>query len=182
MQKKEVWKTIEDAGGQYEISNYGRVRSKNSGRIKATTANQFGHYKVLLWHGNKSRMKYVHRLVYEAFIGDIPKGYDVHHIDGNRHNNMANNLKAISHSEHISKHMKGRKHTLGHKRSKKAIESQSAKVQKAVNQYSLDGKYITTFPSMRAAEKATGIDNSSISRCCNGKLKQSGGFKWKFKE
>ena len=38
----------------------------------------------------------VHRLVAEAFLGDIPSGYEPDHIDRNRHNNAVANLRIIS--------------------------------------------------------------------------------------
>lgn len=51
---------------------------------------------------------------------------------------------------------------------------------KSVEQYAIDGTYIARYESTRAAERATGIAQSGISDCCNGKLKTSGGFKWTF--
>lgn len=39
-----------------------------------------------------------------------------------------------------------------------------------------------TFSCIRDAEKATGINNSSISRCCKGKQAKAGGYKWEYVE
>ena len=125
-------------------------------------------------------MLYVHRIVYEAFVGEIPDGYDIHHKDGNPINNMLSNLESVQHSGHISKHMIGQKHTLGKKRSIEAIEKQRVKVSKPVAQLTLDDVLITTYPSVAEAERCTGIDDSSISRCCNGKLYKSGGYHWMY--
>ena len=36
------------------------------------------------------------------------------------------------------------------------------------------------FSSIRQASRATGIDFSNISKCCNGKLKSAGGKHWKY--
>jgi hypothetical protein len=41
-----------------------------------------------------------HRLVYESQYGNIPNGYDIHHIDGDTYNNSIDNLECLSHSEH----------------------------------------------------------------------------------
>lgn len=49
-------------------------------------------------------------------------------------------------------------------------------------QYSIDGEFIAEYPSTREASRQTGCDNSSISKCCKGKLKSTGGFIWKYKE
>ena len=52
---------------------------------------------------------------------------------------------------------------------------------KPVDMYTIDGEYIQSFCSMTTAMKYTKIDRSSISRVCNGKQKQAGGFIWKYK-
>ena len=40
---------------------------------------------------------------------------------------------------------------------------------------------IKEFDSAKEANKATGIHITDISKCCNNKLKQAGGYIWKFK-
>lgn len=42
----------------------------------------------------------LHRTVWKYHNGDIPKGFHVHHIDGNRHNNSIDNLELLSAHEH----------------------------------------------------------------------------------
>ena len=41
---------------------------------------------------------YLHRLVYTAWFGVIPDGYEIDHKDGDRSNNRNNNLRAVPHS------------------------------------------------------------------------------------
>ena len=48
-----------------------------------------------------------------------------------------------------------------------------------VNQYTLDGKYIKTFESMNKAAKDVFGDQTNISMCVHGKIKQAYGFIWK---
>ena len=48
-----------------------------------------------------------------------------------------------------------------------------------VEQYSLSGEYIKTYPSARQASLELGILPSSISNCINGKSKTGGGYQWK---
>ena len=52
---------------------------------------------------------------------------------------------------------------------------------KKVCQYDLDGNYIQTFNSIADAQKAVGI-KSGVRLCCQGKIKQAGGYKRKLKE
>lgn len=45
-----------------------------------------------------------------------------------------------------------------------------------------DNSIVAIFCSMVEAEKVTGISYTSISKCCNNKLKLAGGFQWKYKK
>ena len=45
-------------------------------------------------------------------------------------------------------------------------------------QLDLDGNLIRKFDGMREAERATGIDRASISRCCRKVQHSAGGFLW----
>lgn len=49
--------------------------------------------------GGKSRA--VHRLIVETWLGEIPKGMQVNHIDGNRQNNSVRNLEICTPSENV---------------------------------------------------------------------------------
>lgn len=61
-----------------------------------------GVYLAVMINNNKIL---VHRLVASAFH-DIPPSYDVHHVDGNPHNNRLDNLQILSHSQHMRAHSK----------------------------------------------------------------------------
>jgi hypothetical protein len=59
---------------------------------------------------------YVHRLVYEAFKGEIPEGLEIDHIDRNKHNNSPDNLRLVTRSENLrNTDRKGTKLTEEHK-------------------------------------------------------------------
>ena len=53
---------------------------------------------------------------------------------------------------------------------------------KSVSQFTLKGEFIKTYPSTMEAAKQTGIYQSGISACCNGKQKMAGGYMWRFTE
>lgn len=46
----------------------------------------------------------VHRLIWEEHYGEIPEGYEIHHKDGDKHNNRIWNLECISNKEHKKRH------------------------------------------------------------------------------
>ena len=51
---------------------------------------------------------------------------------------------------------------------------------KKVNQFTIEGVYIKTHSSIRAAGYEVKGDCSSISKCCNGRQQTAHGFKWTF--
>ena len=52
---------------------------------------------------------------------------------------------------------------------------------KPVVQMTLQGEEIAEYPSAIEASRQVGCGNAEIGKCCSGKLKTSGGYKWKFK-
>ncbi len=52
-----------------------------------------------------SRERLLHRFIYSEAHGDIPKGYAIHHKDGNWRNNALSNLEAVPHGQHSREHM-----------------------------------------------------------------------------
>ena len=105
------WKIIADTGGRYSVSNSGKVRANWSDvprrgqakrmRIeKSYTLSPYthtnGYLRINLGRGNR---KYVHRLVAEAFIPNSKNKPQVDHIDGNRTNNRADNLRWVTPKE-----------------------------------------------------------------------------------
>lgn len=71
-------------GGIYEVSNYGRV--KKNGEIINPYCRPSGYYCIC---GGIP----LHVIVVELFIGNIPNGYVIDHIDHNKQNNNVNNLR-----------------------------------------------------------------------------------------
>lgn len=75
--------------------------------------------------------------------------------------------KSDKHREHISESLKG-KHLNRPDQSKWVIK------------LSLNNEILHFYPSTHQAQRETGIDDSSIRKCCNGKQKSAGGFTWKY--
>jgi len=51
---------------------------------------------------NKKRLwRRGHRLVYETYVGKIKSGFELDHIDGDKHNNNLSNLRLVTHSENM---------------------------------------------------------------------------------
>ena len=87
----EEWKIFKDLrpkGNVWEVSSYGRIKKNN---ILYELPKPLHYIQVA---GD-----YLHRIVFRTFISEIPKGYEIDHIDGNKLNNNINNLRLVTHKE-----------------------------------------------------------------------------------
>ncbi|MBT8448990.1 MAG: NUMOD4 motif-containing HNH endonuclease [Gammaproteobacteria bacterium] len=97
------WKDLYD---DYEISDVGDIisyRKSRAGILLSPTICKDGYKRVQLITFDGKKAKYVHRLVYENFIGDIEDGLVVDHIDEDKLNNSVFNLQLMSISENVKK-------------------------------------------------------------------------------
>lgn len=110
-------RVIDDPIGDcYLISNYGRVFDCDKQKMCEVYPDEStGYIKVSLPLCPSGYQNYnVHRLVALAFVS-IPspdkRGW-IHHIDGDRHNNRADNLLWVAPSEHAAMHVVMRNDTV----------------------------------------------------------------------
>lgn len=78
----------------YLVSNLGYIKHKDTGEIKEGSKHS-GYYRVKLWSNGTNKTFTVSKLVAETFIGQIPEGYVVDHIDCNKEHNYVTNLQII---------------------------------------------------------------------------------------
>ena len=167
--KGEIWKDVKDYEGLYQVSNLGRVKSLNYRRtgkegIMKPQKDRCGYLQIKLCKYGKDKQCRINRLVAQAFL-ENPEGYtDVNHIDENKQNNCVENLEWCSRSYNNT--YNGRAKKVGKKISKPVF---------SVNKVS---GLIMWWQSAKEAERCTGIDKGSISRCCKGKLNSAGGHIW----
>lgn len=96
----EIWKKILDYN--YEVSNYGRIRS-NQGILSLIPNVKNGYLYVSLTNKDGKRKTFrVHRLVAHAFCEGFSKEKNqVNHKDGDITNNKAENLEWVSATENL---------------------------------------------------------------------------------
>lgn len=112
----EIWQEIRGYEGLYKVSNIGRVKSENrvvmrsngapqtvNEKIIAQQDNSNGYYRVILWKDGKHEFRFVHRLVAEAFVQNVDNKPVVDHIDFDRHNNKAENLRWCTQAENLGR-------------------------------------------------------------------------------
>ena len=78
-------------------------------RQQLTPYNNSNHLNVCLTNDEgKQKNMTIHKLVWRQFNGEIPKGFDIHHINFNPSDNRPENLVLLSCSEHRKLHSKFR--------------------------------------------------------------------------
>lgn len=105
--ENEIWKDIINFEEQYQISNFGRIKSLTRRDTKGQTRyerflkahlDKGGYYRVILCKNSIQRTYIVHRLVAIHFL-DLPENYQeltVNHKDGNKTNNHPSNLEWVT--------------------------------------------------------------------------------------
>ena len=94
----EQWETMVYQGvvfsGKIEVSNFGRIRNRETGTIYKLYKNKKGYFQVCVSNGRaKRKVIRVHKAVAETFVSGKKEGYVVNHIDGNKQNNAYWNLE-----------------------------------------------------------------------------------------
>lgn len=140
--------------------------------------NKGGYYQITSTkEGNKGKL--LHRIFWEHFYNfEVPKGYEIHHKNGNKSDNCILNLQLVNQYEHRSAHKRkenhplyGRKHTLeSRKKMSDALKGKN---------HPLYGKSHSLEQKLRMSKSRnkTGIFRVSKCRCKECK----NGFTWTYR-
>lgn len=189
----EVWKPIEGFEEFYEVSNLGRIRSKDRiqkvplgrqgivrGKILKIQPNSRGYLRAQLYN-KRGEKKYffVHRLVAQAFIENPQNLPVVNHLDFDYTNNKADNLEWTTLKGNMQYSLvRGRL-----KRTKEWLEHQKQALNRVMGKSVIGTNEITGetifFKALNDCAKS-GFQPSCVSNCCTGKRKHHLGFTWRF--
>lgn len=172
----EEWRNIDEYEGLYQISNYGRVKSTqyHNGtyeRILKPSKHTDGYPLVNFCKNRQKKWYLVHRLVAQAFIPNPNNLPCVNHKDECKTNNNVDNLEWCT-----------RKYNSNYGTAiQRTVEKKiNGKTSKKVYQYTLDGEFVSEYPSTHEVERQLGYANQNINRCCRGKRPTAYGYIWKY--
>jgi len=152
----EVWKNVIGYENAYEISNFGRVRSKRYNRfIRGGTTS--GYLFVVLCEKNKKKTFRISRLVAIHFLINSNNLSEVNHKDGNKQNNNVTNLEWCSGKEN---------------RFHSAFVLKKSIIDKPVFVYTLDKKLIDYFETKYSFYKSFGGHNRKDFCATKDKIKK----------
>ena len=166
-----MWKII-DFNPNYEVSDEGIVRRvSNKHVLKGCITSGYRSVKLTFENSRQQRF-YVHRLVAMFFIPNDDKNKTVvNHKDGNKLNNNVDNLEWVSPRENNLHYYRLQKEqNKKHRSGGKPIP---------VNQYTLDGKLVQSFPSIKKASLETGFSVVQIARCVHEEITHVGQYIFK---
>ena len=152
-----MMKDIKEYEGLYAITSCGRVWSHRSKKFLKPGKDKSGYLQVTLSKNGDKETKKIHRLVMETYNPcEKMENLECDHIDFDCQNNCLKNLQWLAPEQNNKKH----------KACKKVLCVETGIIYKSINE----------------AERQTGINQSSISKACRGKLKTASGYHWKFVE
>lgn len=183
----EVWKDVVGYEGSYEISSFGRVRTISrfvpachksrqfiQGRIICPNRFPKGYLGCTLYKNGSQKLRYIHRLVAEAFIPNPQNLPQVNHKDENKSNNRVDNLEWCT-----------QEYNTNYGTCTQRISNVHKALQKGRRVVQIDKcsqTIIATYPNSAIAMEQTGIDASAINKVClnRPKFKTAGGYIWRY--
>lgn len=186
--ENEEWRDIHGYEGLYQVSSFGRIKrlkgvtARKNGykipipeRILNGSKNYYGYKQISLSKNREKKRFMIHRLVATAFISNPEEFPIINHKDENKINNHVDNLEWCSYAYNNTYG--------GLTQRRNATKKERHSLCKPVQQYSLDGKFLREYYSIKEASEVLNLSDTTISLICNcyKGMVTCGGFQWKFK-
>lgn len=162
----------------YVLFENGKILNTNTGRYLKIRISKVGYPIAQLWKNNKGHIRYMHRLLMEAFVNNPENKNQVNHIDGDKTNNDLTNLEWCTGSENL-KHAyrtglngftEEGKRNISKAMSKRNVEAPARCI--PVVAYDLEGNKIDEYKSMTEASESLNIHLVTVRRQIIGKIKK----------
>lgn len=152
--------------GRYAITSCGRVWSYRSGRFLTPKLDKDGYFQIGLYDEyGKQHWYFVSRLMGLTYLENPDNLPEVAHKNECQKDNYLSNLEWSSHLDNCNTPLH-----------KKRIANKNTNRSNKVRCIETN----TIYGSRKEAEEITGIDGSSIAKCCNGKRATAGGYHWEY--
>lgn len=147
---------------KYVVQEDGEIYSLYINQYLSKTLNKDGYYTVSFYGNGIRRPFLVNRLMGELFLPNPNNLPIINHKDSNKLNNRIENLEWATvkrNNEH-------------------ALENGKKSRARPVWQFTKNGEFIESFPTVTDASKKTGVSNGCIQTVLSGKSMYAGGYSW----
>ena len=86
----------------YSVTSKGEVFNEDGYQLNPYTQSD-GYKQIKMYDNGTVTAKYVHRMVWEEFIGPIPENMQINHINEDKTDNRLENLELVTCEENIRK-------------------------------------------------------------------------------
>ena len=172
----ETFKKVPYAGSSVEVSDKGMVRTRKNPRGFRGVHTSEGYRSVTFKCDAGKVVAYVHRLVYETFVGPIPKGMVIDHINADREDNSVVNLRCVTYKENANNPVTYKRLVLSHRGPGYKF---STVRRRSVIGTTHDGVE-ESFDSIRSASEKTGASCGNIVAVLKGRRPAAAGRFWKY--
>ena len=190
MNESKEWRVIEEAP-KYEVSNYGDVRNRNTGRCLAGSVDKDGYKRVSIrTDDGRVITRYRHRLAAMAFLPNPENLPIINHKDETRTNNYVGckehnyedgNLEWCDQKYNVHYGTCLERAVESRKKYYKKHGGHSSKSAKTVYVYSKDkSTFIRECGSITQAAKVMDTDYRSVWKVLNGMRPSAGGYFFSF--
>lgn len=155
----EHWRQYKNSN--YWISDEGKCYNLQTKHLLSPIKSG-NYYKYCFSINGEKSSVLIHKLVYSLFKDDYDEQKQINHIDGNKQNNILDNLELITGQQNVL-------------HSYYILHNNISQI----GQFDMQNNLIATYDSMSAAARAIGGSVSAISQVCAGKAKTHKGFIWK---
>lgn len=173
----EIWKDVPGYIWLYKVSNYGRVKSVKKQLVLKTCGSGNRYKTVALCNGMRKTFR-VHRLIAAAFIPNPDNKPCIDHIDGDRANNHADNLRWVTYLENNNNPITKKRLSENNAKNMQGKEGVLHPNSKPVRMMK-NGVCLKIYQSIHLAKK-DGFNDTLIIRCCKGRMKKHKGYNWEY--
>ena len=159
-----IFKEVVGFDGLYFVSSDGDLYNRKMKKHKPHIHPVTGYCQQLLTRNGRRYMRYVHRLVAEAFIPNPDHLPEVNHKDGCKQNNAVSNPEWVNRSQNM-----------------RHAYRNGLRPTTRIAAYTKTGEFVKSFDSENDAVKFCGVNyNAAISNCLRGITKTAHGYVWKY--
>lgn len=170
-----------------EVKGHPRYQVSTLGRVKCLSWGRTGKEKILKPYKTDTgylripidgKPMFVHRVVLSSFMPNPQNKPEIDHINTIKTDNRIENLRWVTHKENDSNPLSRKHRSEKHSKYWLGKFGGSNASSKQVVQLTKNGSFVKKWACMSEAERELNMPHQLISKCCLGKRKTTGGFKW----